>query len=129
MKMRALNHVNLVVSDVERSAAFYERAFGMERQWKEGDFIFMTCGDSDLGLVTGRPISHRRFHIGFRVDERKAVDEWRLHLGRQGVDVEGDVRDYGDYYTFSCRDPDGYGIEIYYEQEPRGRTGFPADEE
>lgn len=128
MKMRALNHVNLVVSDVERSAGFYQRVFGLERQWKEGDFVFMTCGDTDLGLVGGRPASHRRFHIGFRVAGRPDVDDWREHLERQGVELEGETRDYGGYYTLTCRDPDGYGIEIYFEPGLRGRVGFPADQ-
>jgi len=32
-------------------------------------------------------------------------------------------RDYGSYYTFTCRDPDGYGIEMYFEEGPRGATG------
>lgn len=124
MKMRALNHVNLVVTDVERSAAFYERVFGMERQWREGDFIFLTCGETDLGLVGGMPAAHRRFHIGFRVESRAVVDDWRAHLAGQGVDLEGELRDYGGYYTFTCRDPDGYGIEVYHEPGPRGRAGY-----
>ena len=123
--MQALNHVNLVVSDPERSATFYERAFGMERLWKEGDFVFLLCGDTDLALVGGTPTVHRRFHIGFRVETRSDVDAWRAHLERLGVGIDGPTRDHGAYYTFTCRDPDGYGIEVYWEEMPRGRSGPP----
>lgn len=126
--MRALNHVNLVVSDVERSASFYERIFGLERQWKEGDFVFLSCGQSDLGLVAGKPLSHRRFHIGFRLDERQELLDWHARLAETGVELDSDPRDYGDYYTFTCRDPDGYGIEIYVQTTGGGRIGYPPED-
>lgn len=123
MKMRALNHVNLVVTDIEVSARFYERVFGFETQWREGSFIFMRCGDTDFALSEGRPTFHRRFHIGFRLDSRDEVDSWHSHLDKQGVPIVHGVQDYGDYYTFSCADPDGHAIEIYHEPGERGRAG------
>jgi catechol 2,3-dioxygenase-like lactoylglutathione lyase family enzyme len=123
MKMKGLSHLNLVVSDVERSAEFYQRVFGMERQWREGDFVFLACGDSDVALVKGKPLIHRRFHFGFRVESREAVDAWRERMVANQAAVTHGPNDYGDYYTFSCRDPDGYAIEIYFEEQPRGRAG------
>jgi catechol 2,3-dioxygenase-like lactoylglutathione lyase family enzyme len=123
MKMRTLNHINLVVSDVERSATFYQEVFGMEPHWKEGDFVFLACGNSDLALVRGKPLIHRRFHFGFRVDTRDEVDAWLAEIRKTEAPVTHGPEDYGDYYTFSCRDPDGYAIEIYFEQMPRGRAG------
>lgn len=125
MKMRAINHVSLVASDVERSARFYEETFGMERAWQEGEFVFLRCGDSDLALVGGKPVVHRRFHIGFRVDRRDEVDAWLARVRQRRIPIAHGPADYGDYYTFTCRDPDGYGIEVYYEEEPRGRAGAP----
>lgn len=121
--MRSLNHLNLVVSDTERSAAFYESVFGMDRQWREGEFVFLACGDTDLALVRGKPLIHRRFHIGFRVDTRQEVDAWLEQVRNAAAPVTHGPEDYGDYYTFSCRDPDGYAVEIYFEEAPRGRAG------
>jgi catechol 2,3-dioxygenase-like lactoylglutathione lyase family enzyme len=132
MKMRSLNHLSLVVSDVERSAEFYQSVFGMERQWQEGDFVFLSCGQrepgggSDLALVKGKPLIHRRFHFGFRLDSRDEVDAWLRHInGAQPGEspVTHGPQDYGDYYTFSLRDPDGYAVEIYFEGAERGRAG------
>ena len=123
MKMRILNHLSLVVSDPERSAQFYESVFGMERQWREGDFVFLSCGDADLALVKGKPLIHRRFHFGFRVDSREEVDAWLRAVNHHDAPVTHGPQDYGDYYTFSCRDPDGYAVEIYFEEAPRGRAG------
>jgi len=128
MRMRTLNHVNLVVRDVEASAAFYEELFGMERQWKEGDFVFLHCGGADLALVGGAPKVHPKFHIGFRVDTRAEVDAWLEHLGRRGAPITHGPADYDGYYTFTCRDPDGHGVEVYFETAPRGRAGFPPGE-
>jgi catechol 2,3-dioxygenase-like lactoylglutathione lyase family enzyme len=123
MKMRAMNHLNLVVSDVERSAAFYQTLFGMERQYQEGEFIFLACGETDVALVRGKPLIHRRFHFGFRVDSREEVDQWIEAVRKHEAPITHGPEDYGDYYTFSCRDPDGYALEIYFEQGQRGRAG------
>jgi catechol 2,3-dioxygenase-like lactoylglutathione lyase family enzyme len=123
MKMRTLNHLSLVVSDVERAASFYESLFGMTRQWREGEFVFLACGDTDVALVRGQPLIHRRFHFGFRVDSRHEVDAWLAKVKAHAAPVTHGPEDYGDYYTFSCRDPDGYAVEIYFEEAPRGRAG------
>jgi len=123
MKMGSLNHLSLVVSDVERSAKFYQALFGMVQQWQEGEFVFLACGDADLALVKGKPLIHRRFHFGFRVDTRAEVDAWLKEVGRHDAPITHGPQDYGDYYTFTCRDPDGYAVEVYYEGPLRGRAG------
>lgn len=123
--MLTLNHVNLVSRDTERSAAFYEGVFGLERQWQEGDFVFMRCGDFDLALHGGEPKIHPKFHIGFRVMAPEDVDRWLEQVRGSDAPITHGPIDYGDYYTFTCRDPDGYGIEVYYERNPRGRAGAP----
>ena len=122
-----LNHLNLVVSDVSRSARFYIELFGMEEQWSVGgEFVFLACGGTDLALTEGQPRMHPKFHFGFRLETRDAVDTWLARIREHGVPVTHGLADYGEYYTFTCRDPDGYGIEIYFEEgTPRGRTGFP----
>ncbi|RLB62705.1 MAG: hypothetical protein DRI90_08490 [Deltaproteobacteria bacterium] len=123
MKMPMLNHLSLVVSDVARSATFYQSVFGMEQQWQEAEFVFLSCGDADLALVKGKPLIHRRFHFGFRVENQAEVDAWLEVVGKHDVPVTHGPQDYGDYYTFTCRDPDGYTVEIYYEGPLRGRAG------
>ena len=59
-------------------------------------------------------------------DNRDEVLQWHSKLVRAGVEIDTDIADHGAYYTFTCRDPDGHGVEIYFEEEPRGRAGFPA---
>ena len=121
--MTGLNHLNLVVSDAERTAQLYQTLFGMERQYQEGSFIFLACGDTDLALVEGQPLIHRRFHFGFRLESREEVDRWLERVREHGAPIVHGPKDYGDYYTFSLRDPDGYSIEIYFEPGKRGRAG------
>jgi catechol-2,3-dioxygenase len=123
MKMRSLNHLSLVVGDLENSTEFYERVFGMERLAREDGFAFLSCGEADVVLVKGQPLIHRRFHFGFRLDSRSEVDAWVDRIKSYDATITDGPHDYGNYYTFSCRDPDGYAIEIYFEQAPRGRTG------
>ncbi|MCA9672755.1 MAG: VOC family protein [Myxococcales bacterium] len=123
METPALNHINLIVTDVERSASFYEGLFAMKRLFREGDFIFLASGSTDVALRRGEPMIHPKFHFGFRLDSRELVDAWLERVREHGADVTHGPRDYGSYYTFTCRDPDGYAIEMYFEQEPRGASG------
>jgi catechol 2,3-dioxygenase-like lactoylglutathione lyase family enzyme len=123
MKMQALNHLSLVVADVDRAAAFYEQLFGLTRQSEGDGFVFLGCGDTDLALVEGKPLIHRRFHFGFRVATREEVDAWLERVRAHDAVVTVGPDDYGGYYTFSCRDPDGYAVEVYWEQLPRGLSG------
>ena len=125
MKAPVLNHINLVVRDVERSADFYCSLFGMMRQWDVGDFVFLACGSCDVALVGGAPRIHPKFHFGFRMDDRAEVDAWLARVQAHGAEVTHGPKDYGDYYTFTCRDPDGYGIEVYFEEPEGGRVGMP----
>ena len=129
LRMEAVSHLHLTVTDVDRSAAFYERHLGLQRQWREGDMVFLRCGAFDLALAQGRPSPDRRFHFGFRLGSKEEVERWRSKLAGAGIAPSFGPRDYGGYLTFTVEDPDGYGIEIYFEDEPVGRFGtLPQDE-
>ena len=129
LRMSAVSHLHLVVSDTERAAGFYERHLGLERLWREGDMVFMRCGAFDLALAAGRPVADREFHFGFRLGSKDEVHRWHEKLAADGIEPSFGPRDYGGYLTFTVRDPDGHGIEIYFEEEPVGRFGMlPQDE-
>jgi len=129
LKLSGACHLNLVVSDVERAARFYQELLGMELQWREGQFVFLCGGALELALVQGRPLIHRRFHFGFRVGDRDEVDRWLERVRAHGAAITHGPADYGEYYTFSLRDPDGYAIEIYAEGPTRGRAGDVTQED
>ena len=121
MRITGIHHITLLVSDVERSLAFYRNVLGMRlvKQTVNDDdrsarhFIFgdaegrpgtlITCleyPDLDEGTV-GRGSTH---HFALAV-----VDEGALTLP-DGVPTE--VMDRADSKSIYLRDPDGHIVEI-----------------
>ena len=115
---RMLNHINLNVSDIHRSARFYQEALGLEIGFWEGKtMVFLhspgaqdtvTLCQADAGEpIGGGGVSHFGFSIGAgNLDE--AVEQMRraggklLRRGKHGGRFP--------YAYFS--DPDGYVIEL-----------------
>jgi catechol 2,3-dioxygenase-like lactoylglutathione lyase family enzyme len=115
---RGLNHLNLNVSDVRRSLAFYEKAFGLEvRFWEGRRMVFLgSPGGSDLitlcEVAKTEPIgtggvSHFGFALGDADLDAKV---------RQVEQAGGKLLGRGEHapgvpYAYFA-DPDGYVIEI-----------------
>ena len=50
LKPRTLNHVSLIVSDLDRSVAFYQRVFGLGVKSKQTGGVNLAVGDQFLGI-------------------------------------------------------------------------------
>lgn len=131
MSIRSLNHVALLVSDVERSRQFYVRVLELEEAQRPATFAFpgawLRKGSIELHLIgeveTGRAaqvhVGYSRdeyargygSHLAFEVDD---LDETIRHLRGENVEVAGGPRDRGDgvQQLYIC-DPDGYMIEFF----------------
>lgn len=118
MKTSGISHLNLRVSDLERSAKFYCELFGMKEAFREmPSRIFLKTGKDLLTLSRGQvPTRKWGIHFGFEVSDRKQVLLWRKLLKQMGIEIiqERKEESGGGLYF---RDPDGYLIEIYYEKE------------
>ncbi len=128
-----IHHVSITARDVEASAAWYERVFGMTRL--PITFPHHGCEDTGYavllihpaGLVLGihhnagndgHPFDESRAgldHFGFAVADRAALDDWVAKLDDLGIDHSG-VRDITQPVPFSTlvfRDPDNIQLELY----------------
>ncbi len=118
MKIIELNHVAIVVADVERSCAFYSRvlqlpalprpAFDFPGAW------FGLGANQELHLIGGRGevvvAGPRGNHFALRVDDLKA---WEDHLQQQKANFQPrKQRPDGAWQIFLC-DPDGHYIELF----------------
>ena len=110
------NHVTLIVTDLERSKAFY-RALGLtqlvDSPPRYARFTFPN-GDETLSLeVTAEAgaVSPARAQLFF---ECPAVDDTVAALKSQGVAFERDPEDmfYG-WREARLRDPDGHDVRLY----------------
>jgi catechol 2,3-dioxygenase-like lactoylglutathione lyase family enzyme len=124
-----LHHASLGVSDIERSAAFYDAALaalGYVRVWDDirpgqtGQAIgYGPRGGGDKLAIKHRPDGQRPpgpgFHLAFAAPSRQAVDEFHAaaiaHGGRNNG-RPGLRPDYGEhYYAAFVVDLDGHALE------------------
>ena len=120
-----LNHVNLVVADVDRSRAFYEQALGFEYVRVDGGITFLTtpgtndllalqAAGGELDRLSGRERSPGDMggvdHIGFAVDP-DAVDPLIDAVEQSGGALLMSVGE-GAQRTVFVTDPDGYVLQL-----------------
>ncbi len=114
-----LVHLNLTVSDLDESAAFYGRWFGFtgsRRTYADGTVFLSNADGFDLALHPGAPSTPpgRGTHFGFRAGDADTVRD--LLQGLLAGDVIVPERhDDPDHVSLKCLDPDGYEIEVYWE--------------
>jgi catechol 2,3-dioxygenase-like lactoylglutathione lyase family enzyme len=132
-----ISHVDLVVSCVERSLAFYRELLepigwtGLRRlRGERGEPIFYVsvpgAGVAALGLRERQSDAHRvpydRYAIGmhhlcFDVPSRELVDERARWLLAQNATIESGPADYDytpGYYAVFFYDPDGIKLELLH---------------
>jgi len=117
-----MKHAVLWVSDPEASAAFYERALGLEVKMRLGDAVFMTSPDSatdhDLGLFrAANPPSGPRgvglYHISWEVATLQDLADAKERLTEMGSFVG--ENNHGVSRSIYCQDPDGIEFEVMWE--------------
>lgn len=120
-----LLHLGLPVRDVRSSLDFYEAHFGFDRttarSYPDGTVIVRNPDGFDLALhPADPPAAHPEFlHFGFAMPDADRVRAMFTRLTADGVPiVESD--DEPGYVAFKCVDPDGWRIEVYWEQIPSG---------
>ena len=124
-----VQHVGLVVSDVERSRRFYRDALGLEEVPRPPNFTFAGAwfrfGDDEIHLLAeadttgsagiedpGRGVAYGlSTHLAFEVDD---LDAACARLEENGVALVGGPMARGDGVTqVFFRDPDGYVLEFF----------------
>ena len=113
--------VHLTVGDLERSLDYYRTAIGLDvLEEGAGRAALGTPERTLLVLVeeAGAPPAGRStglYHFALLVPERVQLATWLAHAARDGVPMTG----MSDHYVSEAlylRDPDGHGIEIYWDR-------------
>jgi len=131
-----IGHVHLKVSDLERSLDFYCGVLGFELMQRFGaEAAFVSAGGyhHHIGLNTWQsrggsppaPGTTGLFHVAIRYPTRAALADALRRLVKARVPLEG-ASDHGVSEALYLADPDGNGIELYWD---RPRAEWPQRQE
>lgn len=118
--MTGLTHVALAVSDPARSLEFYRDVIGVDGQVRteEFGFVISTSNGVAFTLFEGQPPTNAGdFHLGVSRSDAAAVRQTRKRFQSLGL-VEHDWSDEPSYTSVKVVDPDGYLVEVAWEQQP-----------
>lgn len=135
-----IGHVHLKVSDIDRALSFYRDVLGFELQQRMGDqAAFLSAGGyhHHIGLNTweskgGSPPPRGTtglYHVAIRYPTRAALAAALRQLVDARIPLSG-ASDHGVSEALYLRDPDGNGIELYWDRPeddwPRNENGAVA---
>ena len=114
------DHVGFEVSDLARSAAFYDALFfplGVRRMFESERALAYGINDARFWITArDRPPDGSFGHVAFEATGRPAVDaayEAGMRAGGRSDGPPGPRRQYGPrYYAAYLLDPDGLRVEI-----------------
>jgi len=118
---RLIDHLQLVVRDLEASYRFYEAAFKVleipigdktaDYFWADELFVSTAQSQAAQGELTGR------VHLAFQAKDRAAVDAFHkaaLAAGGKDHGAPGERPYHPGYYAAFVLDPDGNNIEAVF---------------
>jgi catechol 2,3-dioxygenase-like lactoylglutathione lyase family enzyme len=127
---RLIDHIQLVVRDIDASKRFYKAVFGVlniplggeaaDHLWADELFISTRESNAALGELTGR------VHLAFQGKSREVVENFHaaaLAAGGRDNGGPGERAYHPGYYGAFVLDPDGNNIEVVYH----GPAAFSAD--
>jgi catechol 2,3-dioxygenase len=123
-----IGHAHLKVADLDRALAFYCGVLGFELKQRYGqEAAFVSAGGyhHHLGLNTweskgGLPPPRGTtglFHVAILYPSRAALADALKRLVEAGVPLDG-ASDHGVSQALYLRDPDGNGLELYWDRDP-----------
>jgi catechol 2,3-dioxygenase len=129
-----VGHVHLKVSDLERALGFYSGVLGFEVMQRMGDTAaFLSAGGyhHHIGLNTWESSGGSAppagttglYHLAIVYPSRAKLGDALRRLIEARIPLDG-AADHGVSEALYLRDPDGNGVELYWD---RPREDWPRD--
>ena len=126
MAKPCIGHPHLKVADLERAIAFWTDVMGMDLMVRYGDqAAFLSWGGyhHHIGLNTwhsaggtAAPKHHTGlFHVALLYPTREALVTAANRVAKAGIEIYGHA-DHGVSVALYFDDPDGNGVEIYWDK-------------
>ena len=128
--MGKLRHIAIAVPDIQSTARFYEKSFGMQRVRESDVAVMLSDGVVSLAVIDstknvnaeGRQGLH---HFGFLVDD---LDQSAGQVEASGGKYYGQIRNIGDgpQSERKYRDPNGIDFDIVSAEHAERVWRIPA---
>ena len=121
--MARIKHIAIRTHDIEKTAAFYKEAFGLEQVGVGQSGIYLTDGYLNIailnmrGVVEGETMKLGVDHVGFQVDDVDATVEKIRALGGKPLNqrnqvTAADPAQPQSYFEVKCIAPDDQVIDV-----------------
>ena len=130
-----IGHVHMKTADLDRIAAFYVGILGFDVVVRMPDALFISSGGYHHHLAFntweskgGSPPPRGTtglYHVAIRYPSRAALGDALARLSDAGWPLSG-VNDHGTHEALYLNDPDGNGLELYWD---RPEDEWPRDAE
>jgi catechol 2,3-dioxygenase len=132
-----IGHVHLKVADIDRALKFYRDVLGFEITTRYGDqAVFLSAGGyhhhialntwESAGGSPPPPNATGLYHLAILYPTRSQLADALRRVLAAGIELDG-ASDHGVSEAIYLRDPDGNGVELYWdrprEQWPRTASG------
>jgi catechol 2,3-dioxygenase len=131
-----IGHVHLKVADLDRAIAFYSGVLGFDITQRMPGAAFLSAGGyhHHIGLNTWEsagggapaPGATGLYHLAIRYPTRAALGDALRRVTDHGIALDG-ASDHGVSEALYLRDPDGNGVELYWDRPqdawPRAADG------
>lgn len=118
-----LGPVHLLVSDLDRSLAYYQDVLGLHAERTEAEGAVLTAGiagpplvklSTRPGVTPGRRGAFGLYHFAILLPDRAALGRFAAHLAAHGI--RAGMADHLVSEALYLADPDGLGIEVYADR-------------
>ncbi|HZA56987.1 MAG TPA: VOC family protein [Candidatus Udaeobacter sp.] len=121
--MAQIKHIAIRTNDVERTAAFYQEAFGLKRVGTGQSGIYLTDGHLNIAIlnfraaVEGESMKLGVDHLGFQVEDVDAAVARIKKLGGKSLNdrhsvTPTDPAQPQSYFEVKCVGPDQQVIDV-----------------
>ena len=128
-----IGHVHLTVKNIEKSLKFYKDILGFEVQQHLGGAVFLSAGGyhHHIGLnIWGSEYARQPeegqiglYHFAILYPSRKELAKAMKKIIEAGYQLTGSA-DHGVSEAVYLKDPDGNGLELYYDKP---KKDWPLD--
>jgi catechol 2,3-dioxygenase len=129
-----IGHVHLKVADLDRALRFYRDVLGFELTQRYGSqAAFLSAGGyhhhiglntwDSLGGASPAPGTTGLYHLAIVYPTRAQLADALRRLIDAGIELDG-ASDHGVSEALYLRDPDGNGVELYWD---RPKDQWPHD--